>query len=739
MKSTDLKFASDHSKDTENSLLALFGDIEDGYIEVGIDDPESKKSYKQLFIPTSKLDSIAKIVGENPDKHIYQGIGIRKSERGGKENVSAIPALFVDIDHITFEEIELDKKLPAHLQPSMVVNSGNGVHLYYFLREPYKLELQDDINCIESINRGLANALNGDKSKTHIASLLRIPGSNNCKNIDNPKLAEIVSLDWNRKFNPSDFEDYIDKGGKTVALTPKVATGLSFQSIIDQCWFFHELQNKAKQAQHLEHFERLYLAFAGIHFRDGEEVLNSIFRSCSDFKEELTRYILRHAKKRNYRAYKCETMKCEHYPCKSLIACRGNNPLDLVKTPNILTPSPEEWRPQKQVELYTAFMTEYKKHRQINAEEEEIMELIIASIFANMLSNFRDPVWIFLVGAPSSGKGSSMDPFVDHPLIISVDEFTPQALFSGYDGENDKDYSMITKLAHKMVFIKEFSTMTKGSKDNVSEIFSVLRSVYDGSYQKMFGNQGESKEYKNVPFGIIAGTVPTIDRSYVTNASLGERFLKVRFPEKKSQDNAISMAIDNALEPDRTRDQLRSLATDVINYCAMPERSQLSFQHVNFRQQLIGLANLIALLRTPVNRTGPQRLLDCKPEREVGTRVAKQLAKLCYGLALLRGRRIVIQEDLNTVAKVVFDDMPRARCQTLMPLVAKESSLTLNQLCEDIPISRTSIQRHLEDAAALGIVGKDGSSYGMSSDVLEKIKRTPLFERFQSQYSAQNS
>src|SRR5258708_7284540 len=108
----------------------------------------------------------------------YVGIAPRKHPlgrwaRGTKGDLATLPALFVDIDdpdEETFTRIR-DFAFP----PSMVVNSGHGLHLYYLLREPSQYWSRAD-----AILRGLAILLGGDEVLS-IAQSLRVPSTYNTK------------------------------------------------------------------------------------------------------------------------------------------------------------------------------------------------------------------------------------------------------------------------------------------------------------------------------------------------------------------------------------------------------------------------------------------------------------------------------------------------------------------------------------------------------------------------------
>lgn len=113
-------------------------------------------SKKSLHLPLRQLPNmdesdIGALQKQYPDQHVYFGLGLRdedtpKNKQGGKQNIIALPGLPIDIDFFN-PKAHKAKNLPSgweeaysfikHLpDPSIIVSTGNGGHLYYLLKEP---------------------------------------------------------------------------------------------------------------------------------------------------------------------------------------------------------------------------------------------------------------------------------------------------------------------------------------------------------------------------------------------------------------------------------------------------------------------------------------------------------------------------------------------------------------------------------------------------------------------------
>jgi hypothetical protein len=124
----------------------------------------------------------------------------------------------MDLKEPTMDEWEkLEIKLDEFpLNPTYIVNSGGGFHLYWQLKEPV---LQEGISQVEGILRRLATYFDGDKAATDSSRILRIPGTLNYK-YKPPRLVTARSA-IDHEYNLSDFDflppgETQTEGGKAV-------------------------------------------------------------------------------------------------------------------------------------------------------------------------------------------------------------------------------------------------------------------------------------------------------------------------------------------------------------------------------------------------------------------------------------------------------------------------------------------------------------------------------------------
>jgi len=130
-------------------------------------------------------------------------------QQGTKNAVRQVNCLWADLDAKDFkggksEALQNLRGFP--LLPTIIVDSGNGYHAYWLLKEPEAISNDSDVAQIEGCNRGLAKALGADASACDLARVLRLPGTWNVKDPANPLDVQVVECEPSRQYNFSEFD-----------------------------------------------------------------------------------------------------------------------------------------------------------------------------------------------------------------------------------------------------------------------------------------------------------------------------------------------------------------------------------------------------------------------------------------------------------------------------------------------------------------------------------------------------
>ncbi len=142
----------------------------EGYLALCYGSPSNVGNFKFVTeVPTSVPADI----------DVYFGPALRRIQDNHKEAVHGSIALWVDADD--------PQKTLATLPPSMTVFSGHGWHLYWLLKTPCT-----SVEEVERLNRLLAEDVpTADKACWNANRVLRVPGTTNCKNPDEPVKVEL--------------------------------------------------------------------------------------------------------------------------------------------------------------------------------------------------------------------------------------------------------------------------------------------------------------------------------------------------------------------------------------------------------------------------------------------------------------------------------------------------------------------------------------------------------------------
>ena len=159
---------------------------------------------KNVF--TKDMAVITEFVERNGDVELYFGCSTREGG-GTKENCREAVSFWADLDFKETSELEARKRVSQfHLPPSIVINSGGGLHLYWFLTQPAAA------HDIELILKGLARAIGADKASAEIARVLRVPGTLNHK-YQPPREVRIEQAHWERRYRVDQFVQFEIRAG----------------------------------------------------------------------------------------------------------------------------------------------------------------------------------------------------------------------------------------------------------------------------------------------------------------------------------------------------------------------------------------------------------------------------------------------------------------------------------------------------------------------------------------------
>ena len=238
--------------------------------------------------------------------------------------------------------------------------------------------------------------------------------------------------------------------------------------------------------------------------------------------------------------------------------------------------------------------------------------------------------------------------------------------------------------------------------------------------------------------GIFAGVTNKIEAFGVVHQSLGERFLKFRASEDKreSEEDKIRRALSNVNQEVAMRLELTQVAARCLDR-PMPETPPNLDSTLTDR--LIALAQLTSMLRGVVERDRFDKTVQYRPSYEVGTRLAKQLAKLGIGIAIFMGKDKVEEEEFTILQRVAMDTAPD-RIETIVRRLwfscpKKDQSLRTQEIADLTRLPQATVFRVLQDLELLRIVDRSGDGqkhmWRLSSKIEGLISRSGVYASHQ--------
>ena len=133
------------------------------------------------FLPLRDVDGVAQFCRAHAHENVYVGVSTRREiGRGDKAGCRELWVAFADLDFKDIAEPTARQRLrDSPLAPSLIIESGGGLHCYWTLAAPFVLPA--DEAAAERRLKRLARHFGSDLSVAETARILRIPGTFNHK------------------------------------------------------------------------------------------------------------------------------------------------------------------------------------------------------------------------------------------------------------------------------------------------------------------------------------------------------------------------------------------------------------------------------------------------------------------------------------------------------------------------------------------------------------------------------
>lgn len=351
---------------------------------------------------------------------------------------------------------------------------------------------------------------------------------------------------------------------------------------------------------------------------------------------------------------------------------------------------------------YNGVVKSFSNNLKMSPDRMAALRVIVATILTTEISG--DPLWVYIVAPPGSGKTALLNPLRDcEEKCIFRSSVGPKELVSGFQAAQDP--SLLPKCNGKTLVLKDLTELIRAPGPIQEEVFGTLTGAYDGHVERSYGNNVH-RSY-DTHFSMLAGVTKAIYGN--SKASLGIRTLKLQLikMDKDGEDELLSSAMNSVgLEGemnDEMGDSIRRFLLTVEQRSAKELHSEIP---QSYKERIKSLSQIIARLRTTVDRDFKDDKVLYRPDPEVATRLAKQLIKLSMGLTYsLPEKGEFSEEEFGIVEDVAFHTSTGWNLDLVESFARVDSKrVTRKDLVDISNLPASNISRSIEDMKLLRLI-----------------------------------
>jgi hypothetical protein len=355
--------------------------------------------------------------------------------------------------------------------------------------------------------------------------------------------------------------------------------------------------------------------------------------------------------------------------------------------------------------------TERVFSRWLHLDDPAPLYAVAGALAANVAPG--DPVWLLVVGAPSTGKTEILSAASSLPYVIPVAKVTEAALLSGTPSR-ERSKSSTGGLLRQVgdfgiLLCKDFTSVLAQNQDARNQALAALREVYDGRWDRPVGTEGARILTWKGKCGMIGGVTNEYDRHHQVIASLGDRFLLLRPTAPPPHITGRKALAHRGHEA-----QMRAELAEALGHLVASADIGIVNRDLaeDEQDELIRLARYTAAARAGVARDGYTRELLYHPAAEGPGRLITAFARMLGGMQ-------AIGCDLPTCWRVLrliaAHCVPAIRGRFAAELVRREEPAGTSDLAAAVGMATKNARPHLEDLSLLDLAIRNKRSDGLTA------------------------
>jgi hypothetical protein len=340
-----------------------------------------------------------------------------------------------------------------------------------------------------------------------------------------------------------------------------------------------------------------------------------------------------------------------------------------------------------------------------------LIHVVLATVAANRMAG--DPVWLMLVGPPSSGKTEALVSLSRLSDVYIRSVIRESGLLSGTPAKekaSDARGGLLREIGEfGYLVLKDFTSILSMHRDARAATLAALREIYDGHWSRNLGVDGGRTLTWKGKLALLAGCTATIDTHHGVIGTMGERFVLYRLPQLNAEQEQAQArrALASTGQETIMRAELANAVAALFTTLALPQEPPCLSEAEQTR--LITLATLAVRCRSPVEREGYSHEIQLIPPVEAPSRLARIMVQLFTGMTAIGLSR---EQAWRTLIKVALDCMPALRRAVVEQLLHAEGTLETTMLATQLGYPTQTTRRSLEDLAAHHVVVRQPNGQG---------------------------
>jgi hypothetical protein len=318
-----------------------------------------------------------------------------------------------------------------------------------------------------------------------------------------------------------------------------------------------------------------------------------------------------------------------------------------------------------------------------------------------------DPVWLILIGAPSSGKTEIVLALKHVEGVKLVSTITVGGLLSGTarrERGSDATGGLLDGLDSGLLLLKDFTSVLSLHHDTRVALLAAFREIYDGSWVRHVGVDGGRELAWEGKLGFVAASTGIIDSHHAVMSQMGERFVLCRLLAA-TRGLVSRAALRQEGRESEQRARLALLVQELLDGDLPPPQARTEAE----TDWIADLADFVSLARSAVVRDGNTKAIELVLDPEAPGRLVKQLDGLLQGLSVIGLER---GKALRVVARIASDCLPPLRLAVLRQLAGADGFVSTSKLGEALRLPTTSTRNVLEELTPRGIVSRQTQGEG---------------------------